>query len=935
MSSRPSLSAEVLGQIALMQSMVAQLPDKESMLSFACQGLNDLAGVAEAVYRYEIINNDQGTDHIPSNNDERIFPIIRGNRKHADIILRLTDAAAFLPYTPYIENFCNMLAVIFEEIHQREENRRLLDDLERRVENRTKELEIEIQERQKAEEQLSYSNSLTNAALEASADGILIVKRDGKIARWNEKFVSLWQIPGELHTDNDAPVLQHVTTQMAFPEEFLRKVKELYENPDDSSIDLLHLADGRIFERYSQPAKIGNEIVARFWSFRDITERKRNEQLILAERDRAQKYLDTVEAIIVVLDDQGRISLINRKGCEILARSENELIGTSWFTTCLPNNDNIDKDLFYYRKLMRGEVQSKEYFENTIISADGNLHEIAWHNSLLLDEKGSITGTLSAGEDITERKRSEEALKASRTKLEAALASMTDAVFISDESNIIEFNDAFVSFHRFKNKEDCLKKRSQFQDILEFFTVDGAPVQQEMWPISRALRGEIVTYAEYALCRKDTGENWVGSYSFSPIKDHKGMIVGAVAVARDITELKKNEEAKLNLEAQLKQAQKMESVGRLAGGVAHDFNNMLGVILGRTEMALESTNSSDPMHVDLQEIHKAAERSANLTRQLLAFARKQTISPKILNCNEAVSSMLTMLRRLIGEDIDLMWFPQANLWPVKVDPTQLDQLLANLCVNARDAISGVGKVTIETENMSFDKAYCDNHPGFIPGEYIMLAVSDNGCGMDGDTLAHLYEPFFTTKEIGKGTGLGLATVYGIVKQNNGFINVYSEPDQGTAFKIFLPRYIDKAKSIQTAGKGQPITRGKETILLVEDEHTVLDMTKAMLERLGYRVIPAQTPGEAIRLAKSHKNEIDILVTDVVMPEMNGRDLVRHIAPLYPGIKTLFMSGYTANAIAHHGILDDDVQFIEKPFSRKTLAEKIREVLGQSTPTTNL
>jgi CheY-like chemotaxis protein len=370
----------------------------------------------------------------------------------------------------------------------------------------------------------------------------------------------------------------------------------------------------------------------------------------------------------------------------------------------------------------------------------------------------------------------------------------------------------------------------------------------------------------------------------------------------------------------------MEAVGRLAGGVAHDFNNMLGIILGHTEMVLDQLEPTDPLSADLREIRKAAERSANLTRQLLAFARKQTVAPKVLDLNEAVQGMLNMLRRLIGEDIDLSWLPGADVWPVKVDPSQIDQILANLCVNARDAIADVGKLTIETENVAFDEAYCARHGGFVPGKYVLLAVSDNGSGMDEETQNRLFEPFFTTKELGKGTGLGLATVYGIVKQNNGFINVYSEPCHGTSFKIYIPRHAGQPVEDRKASTAEiPKGRG-ETVLLVEDEPAILNMTTKMLERQGYTVLAASAPGEALRLAEEHSGEIHLLMTDVVMPEMNGRDLAQNLFSLHPNLKALFMSGYTANVIAHHGVLDEGVDFIQKPFSVKTLAEKVREVL---------
>jgi CheY-like chemotaxis protein len=380
------------------------------------------------------------------------------------------------------------------------------------------------------------------------------------------------------------------------------------------------------------------------------------------------------------------------------------------------------------------------------------------------------------------------------------------------------------------------------------------------------------------------------------------------------------------MEDQLRQAQKMESVGRLAGGIAHDFNNMLSVILGNTDIMLEDLDPDSPVIPNLIQIQNAAARSTNLTRQLLAFARKQTISPIVLDLNETIEGMLKMLGRLIGEGIELCWLPQKNLWKVKMDPSQVDQLLANLCVNARDAVTTIGKVTIETDNLKFDEDYCREHEGSRPGEYIMIAVSDNGSGMDKATLEKIFEPFFTSKGMGDGTGLGLATVYGIVKQNKGFINVYSEPEMGTTFRIYLPR--DATRTIQSAAPDlkEPNLGGNEVILLVEDDKSILSITAETLERLGYRVLSTTSPSEAIRIGESHTDEINLIVTDVVMPEMNGKDLATKLESIHPNIKCLYMSGYTANVIAHHGVLDKGVNFINKPFSKQDLALKIRAVL---------
>ena len=423
---------------------------------------------------------------------------------------------------------------------------------------------------------------------------------------------------------------------------------------------------------------------------------------------------------------------------------------------------------------------------------------------------------------------------------------------------------------------------------------------------------------------RDGKKAWIQTIK-TPIRQEDGSVTGILGASWDITERKRSEEERKKLQAQLLQAQKLEAVGRLAGGVAHDFNNMLGVILGHTDLALDQLDQNDLIFTHVEEIRKASARSADLIRQLLAFARKQTIAPRVLDLNETVEGMLKMLKRLIGEDINLVWLPGKALWPVKVDPSQIDQILANLCVNSRDAIAGVGKVTIETNNMIVDKNHRPDHPEMIPGEYVMLTVSDDGCGMSQETLVHLFEPFYTTKGVGEGTGLGLATIYGIVTQNKGFIYVDSKQGGGASFKIFLPRHAKKAVS-RNDGAQTPPAHGCETILLVEDEPAVLKMSKLMLEKYGYKILVASKPSEAVRVAEKHAGEIHLLLTDVVMPDMSGKDLAKKLTSLYPGLKCLFTSGYAGDAIARYGVLDEGVNFIQKPFSKHSLAAKVREAL---------
>ncbi|MBM9536068.1 PAS domain S-box protein [Desulfobulbus alkaliphilus] len=529
------------------------------------------------------------------------------------------------------------------------------------------------------------------------------------------------------------------------------------------------------------------------------------------------------------------------------------------------------------------------------------------------DAKNELKGVVSRALDITDRKRSEDALRESEARFRALHNASFGGIAIHDKGVILECNQGLSEISGFGYDE--------------LIGMDGLLLiaEQSREAVMRNIRSGYEQPYEAFGVRKN-GEEYPLRLEARNIP-HKGKTVRVVEF-RDITERKRAEAEHAKLQEQLIQAQKMETVGRLAGGVAHDFNNMLGVILGYTEMTLEQVSPGHPMYKALHGIQQAAQRSADLTGQLLAFARKQAIAPRIIDLNETVERMLKMLRRLIGEDIDLIWLPGRNLEPIKMDPTQIDKILANLCINARDAIAGVGKVTIETAAASLDEAWCAVHNETVPGEYMLLAISDNGCGMDRETLSHLFEPFFTTKEQGKGTGLGLASVYGAVTQNKGFINVYSEPGQGTTFKIYLRAYGDQSAGVEGKTLELPAEHGSETILLVEDEPAILEMTMMMLERLGYTVLAAATPGEAIRLAHEHAGSIDLLMTDVVMPEMNGQELAGYLLAHSPNLKCLFMSGYTANVIAQHGVLDKGVHFIQKPFTMEDLKRKLGQTLNR-------
>jgi two-component system cell cycle sensor histidine kinase/response regulator CckA len=512
----------------------------------------------------------------------------------------------------------------------------------------------------------------------------------------------------------------------------------------------------------------------------------------------------------------------------------------------------------------------------------------------------------------------EEALRHSQDKFAKAFQSSPDGLVLSRlrDGAIIEVNDAFARL--------CGHTREE--------AIGSTTAALGLWAdvgdrdtYVAGLRGGSGVREQPARFRVKDGRVLDGLVSGEILRLGEELI--ALTTIRDVTASKRAEEERGALEAQLRQSQKLEAVGRLAGGVAHDFNNMLGVILGYADMALRKLSPIDPLGRNLAAIRDAAQRSAELTQQLLAFSRQQVIAPRVIDLNERLQGMERLLQRVIGEDIALEFLLAPDAWPVSMDPSQVDQSLANLAVNARDAMPDGGKLVVATANVTLDAAYCRRHAGARPGEHVMLAVTDTGSGMDERTRERAFEPFFTTKPEGKGTGLGLATVYGVVKQNEGYIEIHSELGRGTTVNLYLPR---AAKEEVAPRAGEPIkapVRGHETVLLVEDEEPLRAIACEMLEELGYIVLVAVTPGNALALCETHAGPIDLLFTDVVMPSMNGKDLAGRVQAMRPGIRTLFTSGYTADTIAQRGVLDRGIWFLEKPFSMASLARKVREVLA--------
>jgi PAS domain S-box-containing protein len=653
---------------------------------------------------------------------------------------------------------------------------------------------------------------------------------------------------------------------------------------------------------------------------------------IALSRDTSQRLalldfaLDNVHEAAFLRDRGGRLCYVNAESCRALGYSREELLRLP--VAAISADFPPDRWDAHWKELKR---EGSLIYQSRHRSKDGRILPVEINANYFTYAGRSYN--LSLARDMSMRIQAEEAIKKERQRYDERQKEALDTLREHERfiRNILEtVDEGFIVVDRdyhilSANRAYCDLVGLPEEQVIghlchERFHAEATQCFENKYdcPILRTFATGAAQSAAHIFSDGSGKKRHVELKTY-PVPDGSGGVLSVIATITDVTENKR-------LEEQLRQAQKMEAIGTLAGGVAHDFNNMLSVIMGYTELALEEVDPSLDLFANLQEVREAAGRSADLTRQLLTFARKQPISPRVLQVNETVEGMLKMLERLIGEAIEIVWQPGDQIWPLRMDPSQFDQILANLCVNARDAIDGVGTITIGTCNVLMDERDCAAYPEVAPGWYVLLEVNDDGCGMDKATLSKIFEPFFTTKGQGKGTGLGLPTVYGIVKQNYGLLNVYSEPGKGTTFKIYLPAHPAVQRKPKEPIPPDPLPRGTETILLVEDAQTILNLVNRMLENFGYRVVAASSPAEAIRLAAEHAGGIDLLLTDVVMPGMNGRDLARKISAVRPEIKCLFMSGYMGGVIAELGILEKGTHFIQKPFSIQTLATKLREAL---------
>ena len=736
----------------------------------------------------------------------------------------------------------------------------------------------------------------------------------------------------------------------------------------------------------------------------DVTPRRQAEEALRRETERARMYFQHAGCMFVVLDTEGRVTQLNDQACKVLACEESDAVGKDWFDTFLPAA-NREGTRRVFRQLMAGQVAYVEHYDNAVLTRNGDERLVAWYNAILRGDDGTIIGTLSSGEDVTDRRRVE-------MERDRFFDLSTDMLAIAGfDGYCKQINAAWERTLGWTREEMMARPWRDF-----VYPEDG---ELTIEAHRKLLAGESLSDFQSRWLCKDGGHRWLSLSANTHVDE--GLIF---AVARDITERKELDERveqiarfprenpspvvrisgegdvlylnpaggrllalalmegqgrvrpeflaqirdaargggrreislkaegrayavvcaevpeggyfnlyahdvteQLITEERLRQSQKMEAVGRLAGGIAHDFNNIITGIRGYVDFALEALNEESQEHRDLKDVMGLADRAAALTKQLLAFSRRQTLDPVVLNLNTTIRNLTKLLDRLLGDDIELHFVPSDNLGNDRVDPGQIEQVIMNLAVNARDAMPDGGKLTIETANVTLDAAYADAHQGVRPGRYIMLAVTDNGTGMDKETLAKVFEPFFTTKQTGKGTGLGLATSYGIAKQHGGNIWVYSEPGQGSTFKVYLPQVADDVPEESKNGAVAVRAVASATILLVEDETSVREVVERMLTHAGHHVLTAGGPGEAREVFAQNADDVSLLFTDVVLPGGNGRKLYEELKQLKPALRVLYMSGYTDNAIVHHGVLDGGTLFIQKPFTQDALVKKVGDALA--------
>lgn len=759
------------------------------------------------------------------------------------------------------------------------------------------------EKRKQAEEDLRKSEKKYRQLHESMIDGFVRVDIDGKITETNEAFCRIVKYAPEellrLTYQELTPEKWHAFEADIIKEQVLRRgYSEIY-------LKEFHRRDGAVI-----PVELRNYLMVEdsgdpcgMWAIvRDITERKCAEQAL-------QEYEKVVEGsrdMIAVVDRKYRFLLANRAFLDQRGLGPGEVVGSS-----LPQVWGEE----FFARVIKAKIE--ECFEGNVVRFEmKHQYSQRGERDLLasyfpIEGNDGVDRVACVLQDITERKRAEEALSESEERFRSLVENATVGIYrTTPQGRVVMVNPAMARMLGYEDLEELKARNLEEQGF-------GPGYARSVFRENLEQDGE-VKGLEAAWKRRDGSVIFVRE-SARAVRGESGKVLYYDGIVEDVTERK-------GLEEQVRQATKMEAIGRLAGGVAHDFNNLLTIINGYSEILLEKLGLDNTASSQLKEINNAGERAASLTRQLLAFSRRQVLAPQVLDLNSVVANLEKMLRRLIGEDIKLRTVLDPALGQVKADPGQLEQVIMNLVVNARDAMPLGGSLTIETGNAQLDEAYAHNHVTVKPGPHIMLAVSDSGVGMTTETKARIFEPFFTTKEKGQGTGLGLATVYGIVQQSGGSIWVYSELGQGSVFKVYLPA-VGESLAVGRPLKAQADSAaGSETLLVVEDEEGVRSLVCETLKLKGYQVVEARDPAEALTLAAQHAKPIHLLLTDVVMPQMSGTELAKRLTGVHPESKVLYMSGYTDDAIVRHGVLEAGTFFLQKPFGPSTLAKKVREVL---------
>ncbi|MCD4784564.1 MAG: PAS domain S-box protein [Candidatus Eremiobacteraeota bacterium] len=772
-------------------------------------------------------------------------------------------------------------------------------------------------EKKKSEIKRHESEDRLQRVVESVQDIIYAASPEGKITYLNPAFEQITGWARDELIGKDSTLLIH-PDEMSLARERLQRIIRGEKMAVVESRVRCKSGEYIVLESISSVKMHNGKVIEIMGIGRDVTMRKKIERSLRESEERFRSLSEqSLQGIYIIKD--GKMIFANDMVCEITGYSQDEILnwapGEVIKLVHPEDKDFVSKQM---RRKQAGDSDVIPQYEFRIIDKKGEIKWLLLHSNTIRYEGGTALEAVIM--DITKRKMAEEALRDSEKKFSTIFYSSPSAITISviSDGRFIEVNESFLRLTGYA-REEVIRHTSIELNIWA--------KQEDRDIVTRELHDHGAVRNLEVEFRVKSGETRQGLFSGEVI--HLGGKPYLLAVTHDISEIKQAQDALKETEGQLRQMQKMDAMGRLAGGVAHDFNNLLTVIIGYSALISRRLTKNDPLWEDIQEIGKAGSQASTLTRQLLAFSRKQVLQPRVLNINSVVANVEKMIRRLIGEDIELVSVLHPDLGQITADPGQIEQVIINLVVNARDAMPRGGRIIIETSNIELDKLYARQHLQMEPGSYIMLAVSDDGCGMDKETLTHVFEPFYTTKEKGKGTGLGLSTVYGIIKQSGGYIRVYSEPGRGTSFKIYMTRVEKPTEPTQEETPYEDLPCGFETILLVEDEDMVRKLIHSILQMCGYNVLVARNGGEAILICEQHKDPIQLMLTDIVMPIIDGPDLAKRLEGLRPDMKVIYMSGYTDNVIILQGILGSDLPFLQKPITPESLTNKVREVLGSA------